>query len=106
MPVVFAVDDEQVLIPVDRVKAKRTTALRRVANLERDPRATLLVDHRGEDWSDLWWVRADLRLASHDVVDGVVEVLARKYAQYRDPGSVASVLRFDIVNISRWSAHG
>ena len=106
MPVVFVVDDEQVLVPVDRVKAKRTTALRRVANLERDPRATLLVDHRAEDWSELWWVRADLLMASHDVVDGVVEVLAAKYPQYREPGSVASVLRFDIVNIAGWSAHG
>ena len=36
-----------------------TTALKRIANLRADPRASVLADAYDEDWSRLWWVRAD-----------------------------------------------
>ena len=57
VPVVFAVDGERILLPVDTVKPKSTTRLQRLANLADDPRCVLLVDHYDEDWSTLWWVR-------------------------------------------------
>jgi NAD(P)-dependent dehydrogenase (short-subunit alcohol dehydrogenase family) len=49
-------------VPVDRVKPKASSRLQRERNLEADPRATLLVEHWDrDDWSRLWWVRAELR---------------------------------------------
>lgn len=35
------------------------TALQRLANVASEPRCSLLVDHYEDDWSSLWWVRAD-----------------------------------------------
>ena len=61
VPVVFAVDDDRVYSVVD-AKPKRTTALRRLANVAENPAVALLVDHYDDaDWDALWWVRAEGR---------------------------------------------
>ena len=60
--------------------------------------ASLLVDHYDEDWAQLWWVRVDGRAAVSDDRRGV-ELLQRKYPQYRDrppPGPVITI------EIERW----
>ena len=58
----FAVsDDGHVGVPIDRVKPKSSSRLQREDNLEADPRGSLLVEHwETQDWSRLWWVRAQL----------------------------------------------
>ena len=63
VPVAYVVDEDgYVGVPVDRVKPKASLRLQRERNLEADPRATLLVEHWDrDDWSRLWWVRAELR---------------------------------------------
>src|SRR6478735_4775883 len=63
VPVVYAVDEAgYVGVPVDRVKPKASSRLQRERNLESDPRGMLIVDHWDHrDWSQLWWVRAELR---------------------------------------------
>ena len=63
VPVAYVVDEEGFVgVPVDRVKPKASMRLQRERNLEADPRATLLVEHWDrDDWSRLWWVRAELR---------------------------------------------
>ena len=48
VPIVFAVAGDVVYHAVDH-KPKRTTALKRLANLEADPRAALLADAYDED---------------------------------------------------------
>ncbi len=58
VPVVFALHDGVVYTAVD-AKPKTTQRLRRLTNIERNPQVTLLVDHYDEDWTQLWWVRAD-----------------------------------------------
>ena len=59
VPACFAIVGDRLAIPIDSVKPKGSTALGRIRNLERDPRATLLVEHwDAGDWSRLWWVRA------------------------------------------------
>src|SRR5690606_8750369 len=62
VPVVYvAVESGYVGVPIDRVKPKSASRLQRERNLEADPRAALLVDHWvPDDWSQLWWVRAQL----------------------------------------------
>jgi hypothetical protein len=110
VPVVYVVDEEGWLgTPVDRVKPKSSTRLQRERNLEADPRAALLVEHwdRG-DWSQLWWVRAELRWegdAAASRVSGLAAGLARAYPQYRgQPFTRVLVLR--IVGVTGWAAGG
>ncbi len=58
VPVCFSVVCGTVVTPVDRVKAKETTELGRLRNLDHDAAATLLCEHWDPgDWSRLWWVR-------------------------------------------------
>ncbi len=59
VPVVFAVEGDTVVVAVDH-KPKRTTALKRLANVRANPRVALLADHYADDdWDALWWARAD-----------------------------------------------
>jgi PPOX class probable F420-dependent enzyme len=106
VPVVFAVDDDLVGVPVDRVKPKSSSRLQRERNLDADPRATLLVEHWDrEDWARLWWVRAELRAvpdAPPARVEDLSARLASRYPQYRDlPFTRVLVLR--IVGITGWA---
>lgn len=103
VPVVFAVTVDELLIPVDTIKAKDSTRLRRMANLERVPAASLLVDHRSDDWSELWWVRADLVYLGRASLDDAAPLRA-KYEQYRAADSIADVLRLRIDRLSGWKA--
>jgi PPOX class probable F420-dependent enzyme len=86
VPVVFAASGGRLWIPVD-AKPKREGELARVANVRRDPRVALLLDHYAADWSALWWLRVDGRAAVVEGagVPGVAEAAAalrRKYPQY------------------------
>lgn len=106
VPVVYAVVDHHVVVPVDSVKPKASGPLQRERNLEADPRATLLIEHwEPVDWTRLWWVRAELRwVAEPDgaVLEVAAAALADRYPQYRDrPFTRLVVLRIEAV--SGWS---
>ena len=106
IPVCFALVGDALAVPVDSVKPKRSIALGRIRNLERDPRATLLVEHWDPaDWSRLWWVR--LSLVRRDLPGSVVEALEQglrdRYPQYAGEPFVA-LLTFEIESIGGWSA--
>ena len=108
IPVVFAVDDQdRIGMPIDRVKPKATMQLQRRSNLEVDPRGTLLVQHwDAEDWSRLWWARAELELIP-DADDGLRAAmskrLAARYEQYRDE-PFERILVFRVVRFTGWEA--
>ena len=103
VPVVFVVVGDRLAIPIDVVKSKSTTSLRRKANVADDPRASLLVDHRSGDWERLWWVRADLQ-ASTTGDEPWREVLAESYPPYRESDAIVDVMAFDIVALMGWAA--
>lgn len=106
VPVCFAIVGEDLVIPIDSVKPKSSTALGRVRNLERDPRATLLVEHwDAAEWSRLWWVRLSLRRAapSSATNDALVQALRGRYPQYRD-APFTDVLTFRIEKLGGWTA--
>jgi PPOX class probable F420-dependent enzyme len=105
VPVVYAVDGDLVGVPIDRVKPKASSRLQRERNLEADPRATLLIDHWDrDDWSRLWWVRAELRFQPGPEA-ALAALLAQRYAQYREqPFTRVLVLR--IVGLTGWVAEG
>jgi hypothetical protein len=106
VPVVFALSpDGYVGVPIDLVKPKASLRLQRERNLEADPRATMLIEHwDADDWTRLWWVRAELRWVSdlHTVESEVGELLATRYKQYREQ-PFARILLFEIGNITGWS---
>jgi len=108
VPVAYAVDEDgYVGVPVDLVKPKASSRLQRERNLEADPRATLLVEHWDrDDWSRLWWVRAELRWqgAVADRATALAAELARRYPQYRDQ-PFAHVLVLRIVGVAGWAAN-
>ncbi|MGH9271977.1 MAG: hypothetical protein ACRDZ2_11955, partial [Ilumatobacteraceae bacterium] len=86
---------------------KASVRLQRERNLEADPRATLLVEHWDrDDWSQLWWVRAELRwqgAANAERSASLAARLAERYQQYRDqPFDRVLVLR--IVGVTGWAA--
>lgn len=107
-PVVYAVsDDGHVGVPIDRIKPKASSRLQREDNLDADPRASLLVEHwDAEDWSRLWWVRAQLEHVpdpSPSVIEDLTARLAGTVPQYADR-PFHRVLVCRIVGVTGWSA--
>ena len=104
VPIVFAVDGDRVYSVVD-AKPKRTGELRRLANVRENPAVALLVDHYDEDWSALWWVRAEgnARVLARDHAEArqAVALLAERYPQQQAQGAVLAV---DVARWSGWSA--
>ena len=106
VPVCFVLIDEIAYTAVDH-KPKRTTQLRRLANVTATGHACLLVDHYREDWSSLWWVRLD---GHGRVVEDPSEVaralagLQDKYRQYAELAPTGPVLAVDVTRWSSWSA--
>lgn len=105
VPVVFAVAGETVWTAVDE-KPKTTTALRRLDNVRARPRLSLLVDQYADDWSALWWVRADgsgTVLDAAEAGDGLT-ALVEKYEQYQRRPPPGPVLRIEVTRWASWSA--
>jgi PPOX class probable F420-dependent enzyme len=102
VPVVFAVAGDVIYTAVD-AKPKTTQRLRRLANIESNPRVSLLVDHYAEDWAALWWVRADGAATIHrdgEQMRAGHALLRDKYAQYESVALDGPVIA---VKVSRWS---
>jgi hypothetical protein len=106
VPVCFAIVDQLLVVPIDRVKPKASADLRRARDLDRDPRAMLLCElWDPDDWSRLWWVRALLRSADADeaATRRLEAALRQKYPQYRD-AEFERLLVFAIEEVTGWSA--
>ena len=107
VPVAYVVDDDDyVAVPIDLVKPKASLRLQRERNLEADPRATLLIEHWDpDDWSQLWWVRAELGWQGDGDARRMADLAARlaeRYTQYLDQ-PFARVLMLRIVGLTGWA---
>ena len=103
VPVVFAVGDDDVVYTAVDAKPKTTRRLRRLANIESNPRVSLLVDHYADDWAQLWWVRADGLAAIHAggaPMETGLRLLRAKYPQYQSISLDGPVIA---VTVRRWS---
>lgn len=101
VPVCFALARDRIVSVVD-AKPKRTRELRRLANIRAHPRVSMLADEYDEDWTRLWWVRADG--AAHVVESGAdredaVTALTAKYPQYEEQPPGGPVVE---VTVDRW----
>lgn len=106
VPFCFALDGDTLVSAVDH-KPKRTTQLRRLANVAHDDRAAVLVDEYDERWDRLWWVRLDTSarvLPEGAEAERARSLLAAKYQQYRERPPTGPVLRLTIRRWSSWEA--
>ena len=105
VPITFAALSDRIVTAVDH-KPKRTTELARLRNLRARPRVCVLADHYEERWEALWWVRADgvarILAGVEDAREreAALDLLAAKYAQYRQHRPEGPVI---VVAVERWS---
>ncbi|MFI2199915.1 TIGR03668 family PPOX class F420-dependent oxidoreductase [Streptomyces sp. NPDC020192] len=102
VPVTFVVQDDVLYFAVDH-KPKSTWDLRRLRNIRENPAVTVLADHYDDDWSQLWWARADGRgevLEEGEERLRAVRLLCDKYAQYKQSPPQGPAVA---VRVGRWS---
>ena len=100
VPIVFAVVGDVIHTAVD-AKPKSTRSLRRLANIAAEPRVSVLADHYEEDWSALWWARADGTARIVDFSPEGLAALTARYPQYRATPPPGPFLE---ITVDRWSA--
>ena len=106
VPIVFAVED-RVVYSIADPKPKQGLDLLRHRNIAVNPSVTLLVDAYDEDWSKLWWVRADgmARVVEDGAErDMTVRLLRAKYPQYaawKTPFGAATVI--EVERVTSWT---
>jgi PPOX class probable F420-dependent enzyme len=122
VPICFAVGpvepghSTRVYSPIDEKPkaAADPAALARIRDLLARPRASILVDHWSEDWSQLGWLRMDVTgevLAPSPAADAeraiAIERLRSKYPQYVDHRlEDLPLLRFVVTAVTGWPAGG
>ena len=101
VPFVFELQGDTIYAIVDD-KPKRTKNVMRLANIRSNPRVSVLVDHYDENWSKLWWVRADgeARVVEEgEDRDRVVSILTDKYEQYAEQPPTGPAI---VIIVSEW----
>jgi PPOX class probable F420-dependent enzyme len=109
VPIVFAASGDTIYSAVD-AKPKRTTALRRLANVRANPKVALLADYYDEDWTQLWWARADgtgrfLEIEQPEAT-AALRLLATRYPIYAEQPPPGPVIAVDVRQWSGWTAAG
>ena len=112
-PVVFQVVADSIYIAIDE-KPKTTLRLRRLTNIESNPKFALLVDHYDDDWNQLWWILlrgpAEALWPSEweqEEASMAIAALRDKYQQYESMGlEERPLLKLRPDRVTRWSATG
>lgn len=106
VPITFALEGDVVYTAIDH-KPKRTRELRRLANIARDPRVTVLIDHYDDDWTALWWCRLRGKgsvVYAGPEFDAGINALQAKYDQYRGRLPDGPVISIRITERRTWTA--
>ena len=103
VPVVFARAGDEIISPIDH-KPKTGEVMKRVKNLRRDDRVTLLIDHWDEDWTRVGW----LMVRGHATVDedaspSLMSVLNERYHQYAPDERHDALIRIRPTRLSWWA---
>ncbi len=101
VPVTFALRGGEIAVAIDH-KPKDTTRLKRLRNIEENPRVSLLADHYEDDWTQLWWVRVDgdAEITEAGQRPDLVDALAEKYSQYRENRPAKALI---VIGARRWN---
>ncbi|MHB8588764.1 MAG: TIGR03668 family PPOX class F420-dependent oxidoreductase [Candidatus Dormibacteraceae bacterium] len=106
VPIVFALDGDTLYFAVD-AKPKRTANLKRLKNIAANSSVSVLVDHYEDDWTGLWWVRADGTgrvVTDADETLHATDLLANRHPQYRTARPPGPVVAIHIDRLTGWSA--
>lgn len=98
-------DGDTLYFAVD-AKPKTTPHLKRLKNIAANSAVSVLADHYEDDWSKLWWVRADgtARVVTDDAeARRATDLLANKYVQYRRAQPPGPVVAIEIDRVTGWS---
>ena len=112
VPVVFAVVDGNIYVPVDGKQKKDIERLKRLDNIRENEKVSFLVDHYEDDWAKLGFVMlfgsATIIHADTDsVYEKAAELLREKYAQYRGPITIhAWMIEIKPHRAASWGAMG
>jgi PPOX class probable F420-dependent enzyme len=104
----FALSGIEVYLVIDE-KPKTTRDLKRLRNIRANPTVALLADHYDEDWTKLWWVRADGRaviVEDPEVAAQAIELLAERYVQYRASRPRGPVVAVTVDTWTGWAPDG
>jgi PPOX class probable F420-dependent enzyme len=103
VPCTFALDDQgRVVIGID-TKPKSSLRLRRLRNISENPRVSLLADHYADDWTQLWWARADGTAAIEETGPEHSrhwQHLRARYPQYAGEDQTGPVI---VVTVHSWT---
>lgn len=105
VPVVFVRLDDYIFCPIDG-KPKSKGILRRVRNLEANPRTAFVLDHYSEDWEELWWLRLDCHASIATMSDEVARLLRQKYRGYEVYDVGLSLIKLSCHSWNFWSMSG
>lgn len=108
VPIVFALDGDTLYFAVD-AKPKRTANLQRLKNIAANPAVSVLADHYEDDWTRLWWVRADgtARVVTDDSeASRAIDLLASRYRQYLTQRPGGPVVAIHIDRLTGWTGEG
>lgn len=101
VPITFATLADLIVTAIDH-KPKSTRNLRRLANITENPSVAVLADQYEDDWSRLWWARADGVAEIAEAADHpeLVAALTAKYDQYRRQPPTGVLI---VIHVHRWS---
>lgn len=108
VPITFAWLEPDLIVTAVDHKPKSTSKLTRLDNIRANPNVSVLADHYGEDWSRLWWARADGHagiVESGDERARAIDALRAKYEQYRDNPPSGPVIIIAVKKWIGWSAN-
>lgn len=108
VPITFVVEDDVIYFVIDH-KPKRSTNLRRLRNIAENPAVAVITDQYADDWSALWWARADGRAEIWE--DGedrskAVAQLQGKYPQYEETPPHGPVVAIRVAAWTGWAYAG
>jgi PPOX class probable F420-dependent enzyme len=108
VPVCFAYHVDRFWIAVDE-KPKTTQRLKRVRNIEANPRISLVIDRYDDDWARLAWLlvtgRARVLPRGSDAGPGVLDALRERYPKYRGMALEGrAIIEITPERITQWGA--
>ena len=102
----FAYREGRLCTAVDQ-KPKSTYRLKRIRNIETNPRVSVLVDRYDDDWTRLWWIRIDgtaRLLDSGPAFREGIALLTGKYPPYLAQPPPGPLIEVEVETIRVWSA--